>query len=117
MERIRGIKLPGVKLVGEIQNRHKKVILEDRHNVIEIILGSYDYNGMNYVVAGHNCHIGEHSVKIDPSPENGLYKSERGAVICMLSYLAETFGKVWPEEVVKVLNLAIWEYRQTSFFD
>lgn len=117
MERFRGIKLPGVKLVGEIQNQHKKVILEDRHNVIEIILGSYDYNGMNYVVAGHNCHVGDVSVSIEPTPENGVYMNERYATISMLCYLHETYGKQWPVEVVKIIELAVWENRQTSLFD
>lgn len=117
MKEFKNLKLPGVKMLSPIMNLHKKIIIEDRHNVVEIILGNYTHNGMCYCVAGHNCHIGEQSVKIEPKPENGLYKSERGAVICMLSYLAETFGKIWPEEVVKILQLAIWENRQTSFFD
>lgn len=111
------LRLPGTKLAGTVYDRHKKIIFEDKHTVIEIDIASYDDKGTRFFVAGHNCYVGEQSVKIEPKPENGLYKSERGAVICMLSYLSETFGKTWPEEVVKILQLAIWENRQTSFFD
>ena len=111
------IKLPGVKFEGEIQNQHKKVIFEDRHNVIEILLGRYSHNGMDYVVAGHNCHVGDVSVSMKPTPENGVYMNERYATISMLCYLHETYGKQWPSEVVKIIELSIWENRQTSFFD
>lgn len=111
------LRLPGTKLAGEVYDRHKKIILEDKHTVIEIDIASYDDKGTRFFVAGHNCHVGEEHVAISPNPENGLYTTERNAVICMLSYLSETFGKTWPEEVVKILQLAIWENRQTSFFD
>ena len=111
------LKLPGTRQEHPLMNEHKKVIMQDKHNVIEVIIANYDKDGFTYCVAGHNCIIGEQSVHIEPTTANGLYKSERGAVICMLSYLAETFGNTWPEEVVRVLRLAIWEYRQTSFFD
>ena len=111
------LRLPGTKLAGTVYDRHKKIIFEDKHTVIEIDIASYDDKGTRFFVAGHNCHVGEEHVAISPNPENGLYTTERNAVICMLSYLSETFGKNWPEEVVKILQLAIWENRQTSFFD
>lgn len=117
MGNFHSIKLPGVKFEGEIQNQHKKVIFEDRHNVIEIILGRYSHNGMDYVVAGHNCHVGEFSVAINPNPENGVYVNEKYAIISMLCYLHETYGKQWPVEVVKIIELAVWENRQFSLFD
>lgn len=111
------LRLPGTKLAGTVYDRHKKIIFEDKHTVIEIDIASYDDKGTRFFVAGHNCHVGEEHVAISPNPENGLYTTERNAVICMLSYLSESFGKNWPEEVVKILQLAIWENRQTSFFD
>ena len=111
------LRIPGCKQVNPLENIHKKIIFEDKHNVIEVIIANYDKDGYTYCVAGHNCHIGEEHYNIDATSENGLYKSERGAIMGMLSYLCETFSKVWPPEVVEVIKLAIWEYRQTSFFD
>lgn len=117
MNKFRNLRLPGIKLAGEVIDRHNKIIFEDKHTVIEILLGSYSHDGMNYIVAGHNCHVGEDHVAINPNPENGLYTSERNAIVYMLHYLYETYGQQWPSEVVKIIELAVWEYRQTSIFD
>ena len=35
----------------------------------------------------------------------------------ILRYLYETYGQQWPSEIVKIIELAVWEYRQTSIFD
>ncbi len=117
MTKFENLRIPGCKQDHPLENIHKKIILEDKHNVIEVIIGNYNKDGFTYCVAGHNCHIGEERYNIEPTSENGLYKSERGAIIGMLSYLWETFSKVWPPEVAEVVKLAIWEYRQTSLFD
>lgn len=111
------LRISGCKQDHPLENIHKKIILEDKHNVIEVIIGNYNKDGMNYVVAGHNCHVGEFSVAINPNPENGVYMNERYAIISMLCYLHETYGKQWPAEVVKIIELAVWENRQFSLFD
>ena len=117
MYKFGNLRLPGTKLAGTVYDRHKKIIFEDKHTVIEIDIASYDDKGTRFFVAGHNCHVGEDHVAITPNPENGLYTTERNAIVCMLHYLHETYGQQWPSEVVKIIELAVWEYRQTSFFD
>lgn len=111
------LRKPGVAQKSPVLNEHKKVIFEDKHYVIEILLATYFHDGYQYVVAGHNCIVGAEPERLSPTPENGLYCSERAAVVSMLNYIGNNHAAKWPEEVQQIIKLAIMQERQISIFD
>lgn len=110
-------RLPGVAPHSPVMNLHKKVILEDRHTVIEILIGNYTHEGTTYCVAGYHIINGEQTETIDPKPDNGLYRFERQAIIFMVRHLRNKFKDVFNAETLKVLQLAETQYRQVPMFD
>lgn len=117
MSDINNLRKPGVAQRTPVLNEHNKVIFEDKHYVIEILLATYFHEGYQYVVAGYNCIVGSEPKRLNPTPENGLYCSERAAVVSMLQHIGNNIASQWPEEIKEILKLAIYQERQTSIFN